>query len=90
MNDVEKLRGQANRMMPAFPIVGCGMTFVGLTKRELFAAIVLQGMLSNPSTSQEESIIKKQGFPDAAYFHAESEIALLRADALLAELEKKL
>jgi hypothetical protein len=50
----------------------------GLTKRELFAAMAMQGLLSNLSA------IRHLGFKD----HEIEEFACMRADALLKELAK--
>lgn len=75
MNDIEKLRGSANRLMPAHPVVGCGLTFIGLTKREMFAAMAMQGMLACENYS--------------GTLEAYSKASVEHADALLNELEKK-
>ena len=63
--------------LPAFPIHG-PLFATGLTKRELFAAMAMQGILANPcrQTSTSET-------------YAEAAIDGVRyADALLAELAK--
>ncbi len=63
--------------LPAFPIPG-PLFATGLTKRELFAAMAMQGILANPcrQTSTSET-------------YAEAAIDGVRyADALLAELAK--
>ena len=72
---------------PAFPIphfarpdghVDYG--FSGLTKRELFAAMAMQGLLSNYAACCEAAFQDQRG--DFESF------AIARADALLAELAK--
>ena len=63
--------------LPAFPTLG-PLFATGLTKRELFAAMAMQGILANPcrQTSTSET-------------YAEAAIDGVRyADALLAELAK--
>jgi hypothetical protein len=60
---------------PAFPIQTNSTTIsVGLTKREYFAGLALQGLLVNISEDEPTLIIAKR--------------AALYADALIAELEK--
>lgn len=66
---------------PAFPIIdqdpqGDRVAFLGLTKREWFAGLILQGMLSSAKLSVSECA-----------FLVEQAIAT--ADALIAELGKK-
>jgi hypothetical protein len=51
--------------------------FIGLTKRELFAAMAMQGIIGNPGTN---------GF---GIYAAVAESAVEQADALLAALEGK-
>ncbi len=51
----------------------------GLTKRELFAAMAMQGLLSNLAS------IRREGFRDREI----EEFAVIRADALIAALEAK-
>jgi hypothetical protein len=51
----------------------------GLTKREVFAMAAMQGLLSNLAE------IRREGFKD----HEIEEFAVMRADALLAELAKE-
>lgn len=73
----------------AFPIVhpdGKGVQYYGLGKRELFAAMAMQGMLSNSSyvaaasrVAEEEGITGVESISRAARQHA---------DGLLAELAK--
>ena len=62
-----------NRNDPAFPNEG---KYEGLTKRELFAALAMQGLLSN---LQE---IRKEGFKDSDI----EDYAVIRADSLLRKL----
>lgn len=71
---------------PAFPIVAPVSRDLqdlliagGLKKREIFAAMAMQGLLSNLAG------IRREGFKD----HEIEEFAVMRADALLAELEKE-
>lgn len=59
---------------PAFPIPGMDMQYPGLTKRELFAAMILQGMASNSSHT-------------AAPYEAFAKGAVMGADALIKALE---
>ena len=67
-----------NADMPAFPVEETSnsesLSF-GLTKREYFAAMAMQGLLTNPANfgGKKELLIKK---------------AVEAADALLEELEK--
>ena len=61
--------------LPAFPIPG-PLFATGLTKRELFAAMAMQGALANPKAVNAD---------DAALVAA---VAVECADALLAELAK--
>lgn len=76
----------------AFPIirpdnlVGSVMDSSGLTKRELFAAMAMQGLLANTN------IIAKDPHNGAICNYASSalgEFAVERADALLTELAKR-
>lgn len=55
-----------------------GFPVMGLTKRELFAAMAMQGFLANPTTPDRVNDIKELA-RDAAF----------AADALLAELEAR-
>lgn len=55
-------------------VYGIEVDCVGLSKRELLAAMAMQGLLANPDVRREMSYIKT---------------AILLADKLLAELEKK-
>ena len=61
--------------LPAFPIHG-PLFATGLTKRELFAAMAMQGIASNPNAAIIEG-------PDVV-----AGAAVEAADALLAELAK--
>ena len=61
--------------LPAFPIPG-PLFAIGLTKRELFAAMAMQGIASNPNAATIEG-------PDVV-----AGAAVEAADALLAELAK--
>ena len=67
------------RIEPAFPFMGRNngetLQFVGLTKRELFAAMAFQGMLAADGTTDWD--------PENA-----ANYAVKCADALLAELAK--
>ena len=65
-----------NADAPAFPIDNK----YGLTKRELFAAMAMQGLLSNYAACCEAAFQDQRG--DFESF------AIARADALLAELAK--
>lgn len=71
--------------LPAFPVpLNSGESYKthapcdGLTKRELIAAMAMQGILANPYYAQESSA--SGSFATAAMYHA---------DALLAELAKE-
>ncbi len=67
-------------MMPAFPISNGGLTLVGLTKRELFAAMAMEGWLASFATDAE---ISPKGEIQIA------QLAVRLSDALLAELAKE-
>jgi hypothetical protein len=56
----------------------------GLTKRELFSAMLMQALNSNPSYSNEEVLSKMQ---DRKLTIAK--LAVMGADALIAELNKE-
>lgn len=56
----------------------------GLTKRELFAAMAMQGLISNPTAWSNGTSME----PDEASLKACAEHAVAYADALLAELAK--
>lgn len=70
----------SNGDMPAMPVEGGqnnGLEpYSGLTKREHFAAMAMQGILASPTTSEGTT------FADIA------KISVLAADKLLKELEK--
>lgn len=71
---------------PAFP---CSLAVLsnGASKRELFAAMMAQGLLSNPETSK---FIASAGLAASAKrFEAISETAQMQADALLEQLAKQ-
>lgn len=70
---------------PAFPnwVLNSGTVAGGLTKREYFAAMAMQGAMANPNLVG----ISEDG---TAYNRADNQIyALECADALIAELEKE-
>lgn len=77
-----------NGNQPAFPIVN-GVTGViteeGLTKREYFSAMAMQGMLSNPALYEIASTRLNPN--DMANFYAEC--AAEQADALLTHLSNQ-
>ncbi len=54
--------------------VSMGMYTPGLTKREFFAALALQGLLANVETARDPEIV--------------SQAAIMQADSLLLELER--
>lgn len=66
-----------NSDLPAMPVPGLqdDSDFNGLTKREYFAGLAMQGLLTNPA--QLETDVANQ-----------SALAVEHADALLTELEK--
>ena len=53
------------------------VAFPALTKREMFAAMAMQGILANPNTQGDEALIE-----------AAAPVMVRFADALIAELEK--
>ena len=66
-----------------------GQHVIGLTKRELFAARVMQGIMSNASENTIGAVVKKAeelGISSREYISMES---AKQADALLAELAKE-
>lgn len=74
-----------NGIEPAFPFVKemeclnpTQRVFAGLNKRELFAAMALQGLMANLAA------LRREGFRDCDI----TKFSLFHADALLAELEK--
>jgi hypothetical protein len=66
--------GKFNGVNPAYPVATNDTIYAGLTKRELFAAMAMQAMLSN------HDCVK--GFEEISTESAEA------ADYLLAELER--
>lgn len=73
---------------PAFPIqdMNAHPGPMGLSKRELFAAMVLQGMHSVPLT--DPAAVKLAREEPEQLSHIMARTAVAQADALLAELEK--
>lgn len=77
---------------PAYPIIerasdyGESINF-GLTKRELIAAMAMQGLLSNPSLTQGTNDLASELGMHRTELRAK--ISLEHADALLAELAKE-
>ena len=53
----------------------------GLSKRELFAAMAMQGMITNP--------VAMIANPDETYFEVRAKHSVFYADALIAELAKE-
>jgi hypothetical protein len=71
-----------NTEQPAFPPIHDPNTHAfGLTKREYFAAMAMQGLLSLP--------FEGMAFEQSEHGAATARKALKHADALLAELEKE-
>lgn len=66
---------------PIHPIGGGGAITIGLTKREYFAALVMQGILSKENING--MVTNRVLVPDIAAIEA-----VAYADALLKELEK--
>lgn len=58
----------------------------GLTKREYFAAMAMQGILANPSAMESVARVHKADLPGAEI--TVSCMAMRYADALIAELSK--
>lgn len=80
----------SNANEPAFPKIttsyGTGTAYtdrVGLTKREYFAAMAMQGFITN------SQILDECGYRDLDPQEACAQIAIKQADALIAELEKQ-
>jgi hypothetical protein len=71
--NLESARDNGNRL--AFPIESITPFHKGLTKREYFAGLAMQGMLSNPETYGDREIMMQ--------------VAVENADALLKELHSK-
>jgi len=71
---------------PAFPRIN-GQNFhePGLTKREYFAAMAMQGMLSNKDTTRAAN---NSSNSREEYLHIISLSAIHQADALIKELNK--
>lgn len=78
-----------NGNSPAYPVPFGVTSRVGLTKRELFAAMAMQGILASPdivTAYNQERFIKGDV---GTIFERVSQASISYADALLAELEKK-
>ncbi len=75
-------RVRAHRRTYAFPNGGMKLWESGLTKRELFAGMAMQGMLANTTL---EAAATKDGEP----FELMSQWSVAQADHLLAELAKE-
>jgi hypothetical protein len=72
--------GESLGEYPAFPIRwGDGTTDIGLTKRELFAAMAMQGMMATSAHERTRGITE----------HGMAKGAVIIADALIAELAKQ-
>jgi hypothetical protein len=72
-----------NGSEPAYPVIGAPGSpedYPGLSKRELIAAMAMQGLLANPFYAQEMQSCNCSGSTHSA--------AVYHADQLLAELEK--
>lgn len=74
---------QENREAPAYPVHADTISGIGLTKRELIAAMALQGILSNHWRLNDY-----KNNIDAMGAEMAGKQAVLYADALLIELEK--
>lgn len=68
--------GKFNEHLPAYPVATHDSVYAGLTKREIFAAMAMQGFVSNPKNHLDFN-----PNDDAKY-------CCDLADALLAELER--
>ena len=71
---------------PAYPWGEHGAALGGVTKRELFAAMAMQGLLANPSVLEREASRQEwlaPGYDETAI----QERAIAHADALLAVLK---
>lgn len=79
-----------NKNSPAFPVNAADdFTFLGLSKREYFAGLAMQAMLSNPVNNSHE-IYGVNGSNEKGYIPFETlKIAIQYADALLKQLEEK-
>ena len=71
----------------AFPLSGSEHfdPVIGLTRRELFAAMAMQGMVSNPEWTMTEEGRKAGMSGEEMYARA----GITLADALIAELDKE-
>lgn len=73
----------SNESNLAFPIDALSPWHKGLTKREYFAAMAMQGFIANSQTLDE---LAHHGLdPNEAC----AKVAIMQADALIAELEKQ-
>jgi hypothetical protein len=70
---------------PAYPVPGFkdDQTFNGLSVREHFAAMALQGMLANQLTGMAAAKVRREEFMEML-----AQDAVGHADALIAELSK--
>lgn len=74
-----------NKDMPAMPTqVNGGDIYGGLTKREYFAGLAMQGLCANPLVKESEG-----GLLEADLMKMVSELSVRHADALLEELENE-
>lgn len=73
----------SNGNEPMYPINGGGAISIGLTKREYFAGLAMQGMLAN---SYSDGVTQPLSTANAYQIAG---MAIAQADALLAELEKQ-
>ena len=72
----------------AFPLVALGIAEeIGLSKREYFAGLAMQGMLATPLHKRETTGYGKKD--DAVFIHECACDAVSVADALIAELNKE-
>ena len=72
-----------NADKPINPVLTQNPSFIGLSKREYFAGLAMQGMLANPNGVMTES---------GMWWHSPEEFARLSiicADELLKQLEEK-
>ena len=68
--------------LPAYPIEAEKTYYLGLTKRELFAAMAMQGMAANPADNYLAEV-------DGKIVNVTSKYAVEYADTLIAELNKE-
>ncbi len=73
-----------NKHLPAFACVNSDYIQEGLSKREYFAAMAMQGLVSNPEWMKEY-----KGEKYLMQYKIIAEVAAKSADALLAELDKR-